>query len=322
MAVKLAKVGGEKKKVVEPPDTDIRMPTTQVKMGTTAPTARYDPLATVSIMDQLKTSSSPAAKSKRLPVIGHLPMAKQIQMLGLLLIAFLALAVLMLFLDGRTASQQAASFATAMDMQMLSQRVTRSSALAAQGQPGALQAVRDSRDRFAEDLNAFLAGGTVRGVSLSAASDPSQLDLLQAIKTRWDRMNGNLDRVVGSEPAIAAVAKGHESVNESVKGLPELSQQVGQQMLQAGGSARDVEQASQLAMLAQRIGKNVGTLTSADDVDADVAATLSKDSAAFRETLTALSRSAEGLRQGGGRGGDDARATLAEITKQIGRAHV
>src|SRR5689334_24765080 len=101
MAVKLAKVGGEKKKVVEPPDTDIRMPTTQVKMGTTAPTARYDPLATVSIMDQLKTSPSPAAKSKRLPVIGHLPMAKQIQMLGLLLIAFLALAVLMLFLDGR-----------------------------------------------------------------------------------------------------------------------------------------------------------------------------------------------------------------------------
>jgi len=119
MAVKLAKVGGEKKKVVEPPDTDLGNPTTQVKMSA-KPTTRYDPLATVSIMDQMKTSSTTTAKTKRLPVIGHLPMAKQIQLLGLLLIAFLALAVLMLYLDGRTASQQAASVATAMDMQTLS----------------------------------------------------------------------------------------------------------------------------------------------------------------------------------------------------------
>ena len=314
MALKLARVGGEKKKVVEPPDTDLGNPTTQVKMSA-KPTTRYDPLATVSIMDQMKTSSTTTAKTKRLPVIGHLPMAKQIQLLGLLLIAFLALAVLMLYLDGRTASQQAASFATAMDMQMLSQRVARSSVLAAQGQPGALPAARESRERFTEDLNAFLNGGTVRGVSLGAATDPSQTEILQSIKTRWERVNGNLDRVVGSEPAIAAVAKGNESVSDGIKGLAELAQQTGQQMLQAGGSARDVEQASQLATLAQRIGKNVGTLTSADDVDADIAAALNKDSAAFRETLAALSRSAEGLRQGGGRG-DEARATLAELGKR------
>ena len=314
MALKVARVGGEKKKVAEPPDTDIGIPTTQVKMGTTA-TTRYDPLATVSIMDQLKTPSSPTAKSKRLPMIGHLPMAKQIQTLGLLLIAFLALAVLMLFLDGRNASQQAASFAAAMDMQMLSERVARSSVLAAQGQPDALKAARESRDRYTEDLNAFLNGGVVRGVSLSAVTDPSQLELLQAIKARWERVTGNLDRLVGGEPGIAAVAKGSEAVSESVKGLAELSQQAGQQMLQAGGSARDIEQASQLATLAQRIAKNVVTLTSADDIDADIAATLNKDGAAFRETLATLSRSAEALRQGGGRG-DDARATLAEITKR------
>jgi twitching motility protein PilJ len=314
MALKVARVGGEKKRIAEPPDTDIGVPTTQVKMGTTAAT-RYDPLATVSIMDQLKTSPSPAAKSKRLPVIGHLPVPKQIQTLGLMLIAFLALAVLMLFLDGRNASQQAASFAAAMDMQMLSERVARSSVLAAQGQPGAVKAARESRDRYTEDLNAFLNGGVVRGVSLSAVTDPSQLETLQAIKARWERVSGNLDRVVGSEPTIAAVAKGSDAVSESVKGLPELAQQLGQQMLQAGGSARDVEQASQLATLAQRIAKNVVTLTSADDVDADIAATLSKDGAAFRETLATLSRSAEALRQGGGRG-DDARATLAEISKR------
>ena len=63
MALKLARVGGEKKKVVEPPDTDLGNPTTQVKMGTNAAT-RYDPLSTVSIMDQLKTAT-PAASISR-----------------------------------------------------------------------------------------------------------------------------------------------------------------------------------------------------------------------------------------------------------------
>ena len=107
MALKLAKVAGEKKKVAAPPDTDIGIPTTQVKMGTKA-SARNDPLSTVSIMDQLKTAS-PSTTSKGWPLIGHLPVVKQFQILGLLLLAFLALAVLMLFLDGRTASQQTAS---------------------------------------------------------------------------------------------------------------------------------------------------------------------------------------------------------------------
>ena len=45
MALKLAKVAGEKKKVAAPPDTDLGIPTTQVKMGTT-PSPRRDPLST------------------------------------------------------------------------------------------------------------------------------------------------------------------------------------------------------------------------------------------------------------------------------------
>ena len=312
MALKLAKVAGEKKKVAAPPDTDLGIPTTQVKMGPKA-SARNDPLSTVSIMDQLKTAT-PASTSKGLPLIGHLPVVKQFRILGLLLLAFLALAVLMLFIDGRTASQQTASFATAMDMQMLSQRLARSGVLATQGQSNAVQAVRESRDRFQEDLNAFLNGDSVRGTSLGVAQDPALVERLQAIKARWERMSAALDRVVGSEATLVAVAKGNEAIGESSRGLAELAQQAGQQLLQAGGSPRDTELAAQLAALAQRITKNVGTLTSADDVDPDIAASLNKDAAAFRETLAALSRSADALRQSGR--GDEARATLAEISKR------
>src|SRR5204863_5060806 len=237
MALKLAKVAGEKKKVAAPPDTDLGIPTTQVKMSTKA-SARNDPRPAVSIIDQLKTSAPSMAISKGLPLIGHLPVVKQFQILGLLLLTFLAFAVFMLFLDGRTASQQTASFATAVDMQMLSQRVTRSSVLATQGQSGAVQAMRESRDRFQDDLNAFLNGGSVRGVSLDVAQEPSVVETLQAIKVRWERVNAAVERIVGSETTLVAVAKGNEAVGESSRGLAELAQQAGQQLLQAGGSPR------------------------------------------------------------------------------------
>ena len=197
---------------------------------------------------------------------------------------------------------------------MLSQRVTRSSVLATQGQSGAVQAVRESRDRFQEDLNAFLNGGSVRGVSLDVSQEPSVVETLQAIKVRWERVNAAVERASAAKQRLWLWRKATKP-SAKAGGLAELTQQVGQQLLQAGGSPRDVELAAQLAGLAQRITKNVGTLTSADDVDPDMAASLNKDTAAFRETLAALSRSADALRQSGGRG-DEARATLAEISKR------
>ena len=313
MALKMPKLFGEK--AASATDTDIDIPTTQVKMGAAA-TARYDPLASVSIMDQLRTATAAAPKSKRLPVIGNLAIVKQMQVLGALVVAFVVLAGLMLWLDGRTASQQAATSATVTDLQTFSQRLARSSVAAAQGMPGAVAAVKESRERFRAALDAFLAGGTARGVSLDVTQDPAVVDLLAAVKARWEKVNAAVDRLLGNEAALMALANSQETIGKNGAGLPELAQQAGQQMLQAGGSARDVEQGAQMAGLAQRIARNVGTLTSSDDMDPDVATALTRDLAQFRETQTSMTRNADSLKQSGGRG-DEARSTLAEIAKRF-----
>jgi len=122
MALKLPKLFGEKPAALAEDDFDI--PTTQVKMGAAAP-AGYDPLASVSIMEQLRTAQASAGAPRKLPMIGGLPIDKQEQVLGLLLVLFLALAGLMWWLDGRVATQQATQVATATEMQMLSQRLAR-----------------------------------------------------------------------------------------------------------------------------------------------------------------------------------------------------
>ena len=74
------------------------MPTTQVKMDQGAQ-AGYDPLASVSIMEQLRTAHANMATPRKLPLIGNLPVVKQFQTLGVLLVMFLVFAALMVFLD-------------------------------------------------------------------------------------------------------------------------------------------------------------------------------------------------------------------------------
>lgn len=108
------------------------MPTTQVKL-TEKETPGYDPLSTVSVMDQLRTAKSDVGMPSKLPGLSNLPVTKQFQVLGVLLVVFLLLAVVMIFVDGRQAAQSATATATATEMQMLSQRLARGAALAAQG---------------------------------------------------------------------------------------------------------------------------------------------------------------------------------------------
>jgi twitching motility protein PilJ len=313
MALKLPKLFGEKPVALAEDDFDI--PTTQVKMGAVAP-AGYDPLASVSIMEQLRTAQATASAPRKLPVIGNLPMIKQEQMLGGLLVLFLALAGLMWWLDGRIATQQAAQGATATEMQMLSQRLARGSALAAQGQSAAFAAVRNSRDRFKADFDALVNGGTVRGVSIDVEHDPSIIAQLEAVKTRWERVDGAAQRLTSNEQSLTSLAKGLDAINQGNNALLELAQQASAQMAQSGASLRELDFANQLAVLSQRIAKNANALASSDEIDPEVAFLLGKDTGTFRDVLAGLLKGSDALRLPGVRG-EDARSSLAELTKRF-----
>jgi len=313
MALKLPKLFGEKPVALAEDDFDI--PTTQVKMGAVAP-AGYDPLASVSIMEQLRTAQATASAPRKLPVIGNLPMIKQEQMLGGLLVLFLALAGLMWWLDGRIATQQAAQGATATEMQMLSQRLARGSALAAQGQSAAFAAVRNSRDRFKADFDALVNGGTVRGVSIDVEHDPSIIAQLEAVKTRWERVDGAAQRLTSNEQSLTSLAKGLDAINQGNNALLELAQQASAQMAQSGASLRELDFANQLAVLSQRIAKNANALASSDEIDPEFAFLLGKDTGTFRDVLAGLLKGSDALRLPGVRG-EDARSSLAELTKRF-----
>jgi twitching motility protein PilJ len=313
MALKLPNLFGNDKK--RPGDIDLDMPTTQVKMNQAAQQG-YDPLASVSIMDQLRTASSGAAAPSRLWLIGGLPVTKQFQVLGLMLVVLLVLAALMIFVDGRQAAQTSAATATATEMQMLSQRLARGSALASQGQAAAFVAVKDSRQRFNTDLQALLNGGTVRGINLDALRDDSALKVLNEVKGRWERVDAASDKLLANETSLTSLAKGLEALNAGNTGVLELAQQAGQQIGQGGGTVRELDYVNQLAVLSQRIAKNANTLASSEEIDPEVAFLLGKDSGSFRDILGGLLKGSDTLRLAPVRA-EDARATLNELAKRF-----
>ena len=81
MALKMPKLFGESKAKLAAAEAELDMPTTQVRMGASTPEG-YDPLATVSVMEQLRAATAKAITPWRLPVIGDMPVAKQLQVLG------------------------------------------------------------------------------------------------------------------------------------------------------------------------------------------------------------------------------------------------
>ncbi|HSU42851.1 MAG TPA: methyl-accepting chemotaxis protein [Casimicrobiaceae bacterium] len=313
MALKMTKLFGGEPHAAENSDFDV--PTTQVRMGITSPVG-FDPVTSITVAEQLRAASNSAPPPSKLPLIGGLPVVRQFQILGVLTTAFVALAVSMVYADNRATSQQALHSSAATEMQMLSQRLARGSALAAQGQAAAFAAIRDSRNRFKANLDALTGNGAFKGVSLDPTRDPAAAGTLSTIKGRFERIDAAAKRLTDNETSLTSLARGLAAINSGNSGLLELAQQAAQQIGQAGGSLREVDYANQLAVLSQRIAKNANTLASANEIDPEVAFLFGKDDVAFRDVVNGLAKGSDALRLAPARS-DDARATLAELAKRF-----
>ncbi len=245
-----------------------------------------------------------------------MPIARQLQILLSLLLGSLLLAALMFWLYSRVNTQAGASVTTATEMQMLSQRLARGTALAVQGNAAAFEGIKDSRDRFRADLDVLMKGGTVRGTSVDATNNEALQTALADVNGRWERVEKNATAVMENQTALLSLGKGLDGINQGNSALLELAQQASAQVAGGGGSLREVDFTNQLAVLSQRIAKNANALVSSDEIDPEVAFLLGKDTGTFRDILNGLLKGSEPLRLAGVRA-EDARSTLTELQKRF-----
>jgi twitching motility protein PilJ len=231
---------------------------------------------------------------RRLPLIGHLPIARQITILAVLtgLVALAGFAFVARDLD--QASNEAAYAQITGDTLMHSQRLAKAVPAALQGNPDAFTQLHDSRDRMQANLTTLEQGGELNGVRVPASGARIQ-PTLQHVDEEWDRTQKNATIVLENEKLLTNIGTTLRALNDSNPTLLELTEQIAALKLQSGAPAREISASSQLVMLTQRLAKNANELLSGEGVNPETAFLLGKDTNTFRDLLDGLTNGSDAL---------------------------
>ena len=233
--------------------------------------------------------------ARPLPLIGRLPIGRQLRILTIALVALLVVDAAIVALDARQGNVGTLYIATVGKLQMLSQRIAKAAQQASQGNAEAFKQLRESRDEFAALVKLLFEGGTVGAVSLPASPD-SVKPALEKLNAEWTKNERNASLVVAEDRNLVALGKAVRSINVNNPGLQELADEIAALSVQEGGSARQNAIASQLMMLTQRMAKNANNMLAEAVVDPEVAFLLGKDTNTYRDMLRGLLQGSETLR--------------------------
>jgi twitching motility protein PilJ len=200
--------------------------------------------------DQAAAAPPRSRWGQGLPLIGHHPVAKQLQILLGLLVFFLLVAAALVLINARQASHNALYQATATEMQMLSQRIANSAQQAVQGSKTAFADLKRSQDQFVEDLQLLTKGGTKLGMSAGPSSDSVQ-PALAALDKLWGPVQKNVDLILAQEKNLIELRQREATIDK-------LAPQLSLQALELAISARDA-------------GEGYGTVTATSQLFLDVA---------------------------------------------------
>jgi twitching motility protein PilJ len=233
--------------------------------------------------------------SVRLPWLSGKPFKTQIQLLGGVLALTLLVAIALVALDTRSATNLAAQVEITGDSLMHSQRVAKAVPTAVQGNPEAFKQLKDSRDRLKVNLDVLINGGAYNGRDVAASGDAIQ-PTLGKILEEWKRTEKNATIVLEQEKILTSFGSTLQKINAQNPLLLELTEQISALKLQTGAPAREISAAGQLVMLTQRLAKNANELLVGEGVNPETAFLLGKDTNTFRDLLDGLINGSDALR--------------------------
>ncbi len=226
--------------------------------------------------------------ARPLPLISHLPAARQQQILLMLLAGLLALAAVTAYLYNRGTSHTAIYISTATEMQMLSQRIANSAQQATQGAPAAFSELAESRDRFNADINLLMNGGEKLGVSVGGSSTDIQ-PLIGRLEKQWKPVEANINLILAQKKNLIEL-KTLESIIERT--APRLSL-VAMELVTVASDAREPQRPMNYARQLHADVSNFDfinaiRLISTDQPNPQVAFQLAVNTRHYQQMLNAL----------------------------------
>ncbi len=172
------------------------------------------------------TSVAGAPVGKPLPLIGHLSLPVQYQILGALFVGMLMVALTGLWLQNRTATLATGYLIVTGQILPLAQQIPKAGAIALNGQKAGFFELRTARADFKELIDKLTDGGDVQGIDLPPTS-PASRPALDALKAAWAVQDKDLTVVLDQEKGLALLASlAAEAQRQSLK-LEKDSQKFG-----------------------------------------------------------------------------------------------
>ncbi|MHB1677251.1 MAG: methyl-accepting chemotaxis protein [Sulfuriferula sp.] len=209
---------------------------------------------TTLIMSGLKKMSDSGVNET--PLIGHLPVEKQYLLTMVLGLGFLVLAGVLLIYTGVQTNNKTEYITKVTEMEMLSQRITKTAQQAVAGNPVAYTQLQSSEEKFKTDLNAL-----TKGSFALPASPPSIQPLLAELKNHWTPLENEINQIIQQKNELMQAYSGAAEINQSANNLLALSQQLQIGINSANVDPHEIALANKIVMLAQRMAQNANSLT-------------------------------------------------------------
>jgi twitching motility protein PilJ len=252
-----------------------------------------------------------------LPLMGHLPVTTQMNILGTMALGLVALTALMVFVDATSRAQNATYVTVAAQMQYHTQRLAKAASLAARGQPTAFPQVQDSRDEFANYLKILQEGGFAFGVDVPSAITTEELrSRLEELGQRWPDSSKAASAILAARNDLVALAQNIAQIRIGAEEMAGISQEFTAIMSQTGSSPSQVLRANRLTFLSERLGRGSAEILGAETIDPEVPFLIGKDTNDMRDLIKALESGSDTLGVLAVRDAE-ARAKLVDLKKQF-----
>jgi twitching motility protein PilJ len=220
----------------------------------------------------------------RLPLIGHLPLQKQVRyLLGAMAIS-LTLSALFVYLNASQSTLISTQAQISGEILMHSQRIGKAAPNAIYGKPAAFSQLDESQKTINANLNILLNGGDYKGRSISKPSSAVE-PILKSTKVAWANSNKAATTIAKTKKELAGFREDLESMNLLSPTLESLTSDISTKEVQGGASPQAIFASGQLVMLTQRLARSASEFMTPEGINPEKAFLLGKDANTFYELV-------------------------------------
>ncbi len=220
----------------------------------------------------------------KLPLIGHLPLQKQIRYLLAAMAVSLLLSAMFVYLNSSKSALISTQAQISGEILMHSQRIGKAAPNAIYGKPAAFSQLEESQKTINANINILLNGGDFKGRSVSKPSSSTE-PILKATKSAWTNSNNAATIIMKTKKELAGFREDLESMNLLSPTLESLTSDISTKEVQGGASAQAIFASGQLVMLTQRLARSASEFMTPEGINPEKAFLLGKDANTFYELV-------------------------------------